>query len=214
MNDSRVERHLGWVTVNGQEYPREKAADWLDAIKKGLCPFCGAGPFTMVALHVNQRHGMTSNELKDLLGLRVQDSICDPAYSKAMSKRAIELWDGPKMRELAKAPKKGRRTTNAERARVAALRKPPKACVICGAPVPYRKRATCSDECRHQRQVKTGQEVKARQPAPKTVDLICPICGVGFTMRESKLRRQKKSGYAQTVCSLSCAGKSSARRYR
>lgn len=84
----RVERHLGWVTVDGQRYPREKAADWLNAVAKGLCPFCGEGPFIVVASHVHARHGYDKREFRDLLGIPYLASISDPTH-RAMRSEAM-----------------------------------------------------------------------------------------------------------------------------
>lgn len=88
---ARVERRLGWVTVNGQRYPREKAADWLDAVQRGLCPFCGEGPFVVVAIHVAAKHDVDRLRLRSMLGVDKKESICDPAHSDAFRARMIEF---------------------------------------------------------------------------------------------------------------------------
>ncbi len=82
---TRAERHLGWVTVDSQRYPRQKAEDWLDAVTKGLCPFCGEGPFTVVALHVAQVHDLTTRDFREALGIGLRERICDANHSKALS---------------------------------------------------------------------------------------------------------------------------------
>lgn len=93
MRDTRAERHLGWVTLNDQRFPRQKAEDWLDAIRQGLCPFCGEGPFSMVALHVRRMHGLPVADLREMLGLsnRHKASICDPALSAQKSAQARRM---------------------------------------------------------------------------------------------------------------------------
>lgn len=84
-SSNRVERRLGWVTADQQRFPREKAEDWLDAVERGLCPVCGAGPYGIVATHVNKAHGIDRFQLKDILGVTYRTPLCDPLTSAKMS---------------------------------------------------------------------------------------------------------------------------------
>lgn len=55
-----------------------------------LCPWCGRGPFKVVALHVSQTHGIGRKELRDLAGLKANDSICSDEVSKHRRQLALE----------------------------------------------------------------------------------------------------------------------------
>jgi transposase len=92
MSDVRRERQLGNITSNLQQYEAPVVADWIEAIKRQVCPLCGAGPFSVVALHVAQMHGINRLELRDLLGLLKNDSICDPNVSAARSVMSREMY--------------------------------------------------------------------------------------------------------------------------
>ncbi len=76
----RRDRRLGLITPNMQRYDAEKAADWLDAVERQVCPFCNEGPFTVVAIHVWMVHGVDRRTLRVMLGLPVSKSICDPSF--------------------------------------------------------------------------------------------------------------------------------------
>lgn len=88
---ARRERRLGWLTRNQQLYEAPQAADLLDAIHRQVCPFCNEGPFTVVALHVVAKHGISGRELRDIIGVDYQTSICDPVYSRASSRRTTAM---------------------------------------------------------------------------------------------------------------------------
>lgn len=91
---SRRDRQLNWVTADLQRYKGARAADWLDAIERQICPFCGSGPFTVVAIHVSKAHGIDRLELRDLLGLTYsRSSICDPTHAKACADRITGTGD-------------------------------------------------------------------------------------------------------------------------
>jgi len=47
-----------------------------------ICPWCGAGPFLVIALHVNAAHGIDRVELRELLGVTKTAHIADPAHSE------------------------------------------------------------------------------------------------------------------------------------
>lgn len=81
----RRERKLGWITPNAQRFDADRAADWLDAIRRQVCPICGAGPFTVVATHVAHMHAIDRLALRAMVGLDPDSSICDPAHSKNRS---------------------------------------------------------------------------------------------------------------------------------
>lgn len=204
--DTRVERHLGWVTMNGQRYPREKADDWLDAVKKQLCPFCGEGPFTVVAQHVRHRHGLNRHEFRDLLGITDSESICDPFHSAARREHGKRVTAGRDMRALVALRSGNRRMTVAARAAHDRSRKE-RSCVVCGIEITGERR-TCSDECRRQRQSETAKATRAQDV--RTVEMlrfVCPECGQTAEKRASQVRSNRKQGWDGPFCTMSCAGK-------
>lgn len=92
MTDTRAERRMEWVTKNQQQFPDNKPADWLAAVKQGICPFCGAGPFIVVASHVQRMHGYDRREFRDMLGVYYGDSICDPDHSKLRAEHSRRMY--------------------------------------------------------------------------------------------------------------------------
>lgn len=81
MSDGRRERQLGNITPNLQRYEATLPDDALAAVTEQVCPFCGEGPFVVVASHVYRMHGITARDLRNMLGLYASKSICDPAHS-------------------------------------------------------------------------------------------------------------------------------------
>jgi hypothetical protein len=66
---------------------RERARE---LVSEGMCPFCDAGPFKVVALHTEAKHETSAFDLRQLLGYVTRRSICDPEYRSACSQRASE----------------------------------------------------------------------------------------------------------------------------
>lgn len=138
------------------------------AVEALLCPFCGVGPFKVVARHVSLMHGVSPSELRDMAGFLKADSICDPAYSQRKSEQGKQRRDlgylpprslpGQK-NELSVAAKKAASERCAELGRTSKghpyfggrpPKKPRGACASCGGRIPDTRptRArTCSDEC-------------------------------------------------------------------
>lgn len=192
--------------MNGQRYPREKAADWLDAIKKQLCPFCGEGPFTVVAAHVNRRHGLDRHELRDLLGITEGESICDPFHSAARREHGKRVTARLDMRVIGGMHSGPRRRTVADRSAHDRARKE-RACVVCGAEV-VGQRKTCSDDCRRQRQSETAKAVRAQDV--RVVEMLrfeCPECGQESEKPAAQVRANRKAGWDGPFCGMSCAAK-------
>ena len=73
-----------------------------EALKNGLCPWCDAGPFKMVAGHISRTHGLSSRELRIRAEIRMEESICDPEYSDRL--RQI-LQDSNRHESLPRTPK-------------------------------------------------------------------------------------------------------------
>lgn len=52
-------------------------------IEAGTCPWCGAGPYKVLATHTGRAHGVDGHELRELAGLTKFASICSPEYAAA-----------------------------------------------------------------------------------------------------------------------------------
>lgn len=52
------------------------------AIEAQVCPVCGLGSWTVLALHTSKSHGIGPLKLRRLAGLRREDSVCDPSFSE------------------------------------------------------------------------------------------------------------------------------------
>lgn len=59
------------------------------AIEAQTCPFCGRGPFKVIAVHTNKMHGVDKWELRNLAGLTSSESICASDYSEGARDRAV-----------------------------------------------------------------------------------------------------------------------------
>lgn len=70
-----------------------------DAISVQACPFCGGGPFKVLAAHTNKQHGVSASDLRKMAGLGSDASICDPDASRGARDRLVAR---PDFEELAK----------------------------------------------------------------------------------------------------------------
>lgn len=208
----RRDRQLRWVTLNQQRFPKEQAADWLDAIRQGLCPICGGGPFIVPAMHVSLRHDIDRFELRDMLGLPVQTSICDPTHSKSAAERGKRQAAGRDMREVGRSHGGPRRRTVADAVAKDRSRKP-KSCTWCGKP--SGRQQTCSDACRHARMSASTKAVRAAETRTVTMlSFTCPECGQDCEKPASQVRSNRKQGWDGPFCGMSCAGKYRQRKRR
>jgi hypothetical protein len=137
------------------------------------CPFCGRGPFKLLAQHTRWSHGIGTRDLRDMAGLNYTVSICSPEHSQKLSERS-HITDPDRrearIRMLALARKRGggyhqspaSRKMLAERMnrirplaftpesleKRTAQRRKPHPCPVCGTVVPTSQPICCSDECR------------------------------------------------------------------
>ena len=109
-SDGRRDRQLGIITQNKQRFEAFRADDALESVRRQVCPFCGEGPFLVVARHVYLMHGITSRELRNMLGILANESICDPTHAQAVAARSV----------VAKDPELRRRSLEARRSRTSA----------------------------------------------------------------------------------------------
>ncbi|GAW54732.1 hypothetical protein PD653_2146 [Nocardioides sp. PD653] len=61
------------------------------AVEALLCPWCGKGPFKLLARHTNHAHGIDRNELRDRAGLTYSASISSPDLHAQRSEHAQNL---------------------------------------------------------------------------------------------------------------------------
>ena len=59
------------------------------AIKDGLCPICGRGPYRVPLSHIARVHKIDRREARRLFGIAGTESACDPAHSARARAAAI-----------------------------------------------------------------------------------------------------------------------------
>lgn len=68
-----------------------------EAIEAGKCPWCGRGPYKVLATHTGRSHGIGASELRELAGLKKRASICDPSHSQSCRELLTERPAWPEM---------------------------------------------------------------------------------------------------------------------
>lgn len=71
-----------------------------EAIESQTCPWCGRGPFFVLAQHVQRVHEIPARDLREMAGMFATAKICSDEYSAKASELALEKgWrppaDGP-----------------------------------------------------------------------------------------------------------------------
>lgn len=150
----------------------------------GICPFCGRGPFRVLAGHTQKVHGVDRFELRELADLTYSTSLLDERTREEFSARAkARLAAGTplptnsgvkKKRRMSPAGKRiaaekllrfaerlgpeamSRQRTAAAR-RSGELRRKPHPCPACGTIMPTAHPITCSPACRRVIRVRTAQ---------------------------------------------------------
>ena len=69
-----------------------EAVEIREKLFDGVCPFCGAGPFSVVAGHVVRKHEINSRELHNMAGLFYRTSITSPEYHEATVERSRRTY--------------------------------------------------------------------------------------------------------------------------
>lgn len=121
MSDVRYERRVGLITPDMQRFEAPRADDMTDALRQQVCPFCGAGPFVVVAQHTYQKHGVTADQLREMAGMMLNESICDPTYSATRSEHTRRLIGEGTLISSGMSATGGRRVTPARKAQLRQL---------------------------------------------------------------------------------------------
>ena len=56
-----------------------------EAITAQMCPFCGGGPYKVIAVHTNKSHGIDKWELREMAGLTTRVYQSSAAVGRASS---------------------------------------------------------------------------------------------------------------------------------
>jgi hypothetical protein len=179
--------------ASGRVFPDSVAAT-RRAVMAGICPFCGRGPFLVVAGHTQTTHGVDRFELRERADLTYSTSILDASTREEVSSRAkARLAAGvplptnsgtAKTRRLSPAC---RRIASEKLLRFAELIGPeaiaqqrieaarrhgemsrkPHPCPVCGAVLPKSTPVTCSQTCRRIIRVRTARASAAKRAGQK-----------------------------------------------
>lgn len=68
-------------------------------IDSQICPWCGGGPYKVLAMHTSNRHGVSGDELRYMAGLPKSASICSPEVSEQSRESLVNRADWKAMRE-------------------------------------------------------------------------------------------------------------------
>lgn len=75
----------------------------------GMCPFCGLGPYHVLATHVGRAHAVDGKELREMAGLCYHASITSPEYHSRRSVLASNQWENvAEKMEAARTERAGR----------------------------------------------------------------------------------------------------------
>ena len=165
------------------------------AVMAGICPFCGRGPFLVLAGHTQKVHGVDRFELRELADLTYSTSLLDERTREAFSARAkarlatgvpLPISNGVrKKRRLSPAGKRiqaekllrfaeqlGPEGLSRQRAaagrRKGELSRKPHPCPACGTILPTAHPITCSPACRRVIRVQTARASAAKRLARRT----------------------------------------------
>lgn len=78
-------------TAAGQAYP--KAAPSAEALREFIaaqtCPWCGKGPWQVLARHTHSAHGVSASEIRELAGLTKYTPVCSKDHSSGRRERLL-----------------------------------------------------------------------------------------------------------------------------
>lgn len=160
------------------------------ALMAGICPFCGRGPFRVLAGHTQRIHAVDRFELRELADLTYSTSILDERTRQEFSARArarlaagvpLPVGGGPgqrrrlspaarriaadKLRRFAEqaGPEAMARQRLAAARRAAERSRKPHPCPACGTLLPTAHPITCSAPCRRIIRVRTARASAAKR---------------------------------------------------
>ena len=150
-------------------------------VDAGMCPWCNAGPFVVLATHVHRAHAIDKLQLRELAGLFYSSSICAPEHADRCASRAKRLMEGGKdLRPRRDGPRRlspAAKALNAEKFdRARALAPPGRPPADLG------------------REAHIAARAAERQKDPR----VCMYCGIVFVLER---RRGKAS---RRTCSNDC----------
>lgn len=203
------------------------------AIEAGQCPWCGRGPYKLLAGHTNKCHGIDKYELRELAGLMYHVSICDPELAATQSENAKRRGSGGAVASATRMQRRRMSTAGREALRQARLanpeqlsaagkvggpiggairgeqmKKPRKPCVVCGNEIPFIcgniDWKTCSPECRTANKARVAKEGRAQRRSDS--------CKNGHPLSGGNLKVVPHGNGTKRVC-LECQ-RASQRRYR
>lgn len=173
-----------------------------EMVLQGKCPWCGRGPFLVLAQHTVLTHGVGRRDLRNMAGMTIGESICDPEHSEQHRQLAHAQGSKPpraapgqdqrvfteagRQRQSDRARKVWAAKTEEQRrafslsgsmARKGKPQKPRQPCVICGVEIPYRSgnaaRRVCSSECN---KIRLSRQLAAQRATAKArVDAVRPV---------------------------------------
>ena len=88
-------------------------AEIREAIVTQICPWCGKGPFAMLAVHTNKAHDIDKWQLRELAGYTTRQALCAPDISEKMRQAQLDNPHIEKMQEALERGRKARRWTTA-----------------------------------------------------------------------------------------------------
>lgn len=150
-------------------------------IEAQICPWCGNGPYQVLASHTGNQHGVDRFELREMAGLSKTAPICAPEISQERSK--ARAGKGPSDEARQKARRAPRRLSAAGkavmRAKLDAVRSPEQQQAATAASVA--KRA--------ERDAEKYQEILRLFADDLSLDAIAQRVGVSRSMVKNTLRR-------------------------
>lgn len=145
------------------------------AVRSGICPCCGRGPFALLARHTHAQHGIDKKQLRDLAGLAYSDSITSDGLKEQRRQIALGLIASGRLRPP--GGKKGRKAEPSAAGRERMKRRPGTAapdCINCGRPARRKQSQNGSGS----RWLKTCSEACAREASRKARTKERPACVV------------------------------------
>jgi predicted RNA-binding Zn-ribbon protein involved in translation (DUF1610 family) len=159
------------------------------AIVAQTCPFCGRGPYKVLAVHTNKTHGVDKRELREMAGLTLGVSICSEGYSaRARELASGRAFDGAAIG--ANRKKQPREWTSAGKVKVTENL--------------VRWNETPESAATRSVAGQAGGRARAERYAANRIAFVCPVCGKDFALPPSTARKTVST----PACSKKCRSES------